>query len=41
MYFLRGDLSEITGVNATSIYLQLPEGVEVNSDLGKLSTGIV
>ena len=41
MYFLRGDLSEITGVNATSIYLQLPERVEVNSDLGKLSTGIV
>ena len=33
MYFLRGDLSEITGVNATSIYLQLPEG--------ELSTGIV
>jgi len=41
MYFLRGDLSEITGVNATSIYLQLPEGVEVNSDLGEFSTGIV
>jgi putative ABC transport system permease protein len=41
MYFLRGDLSEITGVNATSIYLQLPEGVEVSSDLGELSTGIV
>ena len=41
MYFLRGDLSEILGVNATSIYLQLPEGVEVNSDLGKASTGIV
>ena len=41
MYFLRGDLSEILGVNATSIYLQLPEGVEVNSDLGEASTGIV
>ena len=41
MYFLRGDLTEITGVNATSIYLQLPEGVEVNSDLGEFSTGIV
>ena len=32
MYFLRGDLSEILGVNATSIYIQLPEGVEINSD---------
>ena len=41
MYFLRGDLSEILGVNATSIYIQLPEGVEINSDLGKFSTGIV
>ena len=41
MYFLREDLSEITGVNATSIYLQLPEGVVVNSDLGEFSTGIV
>ena len=41
MYFLRADLSEIIGVNVTSIYLQLPEGVEVNSDLGELSAGIV
>ena len=41
MYFLREDLSEILGVNATSIYIQLPEGVEINSDLGKFSTGIV
>jgi ABC-type antimicrobial peptide transport system permease subunit len=41
MYFLRGDLSEITGVNATSIYLDLPEGVEVNAELGEVSVGIV
>ena len=41
MYFLRGDLSEILGVNATSIYLQLPEGIEVDSALGEVSTGVV
>ena len=27
MYFLCGDLCEILGVNVTSIYLQLPDGV--------------
>ena len=41
MYFVRGDLSEILGVNATSIYLELPEGVEVDSALGEVSTGVV
>ena len=41
MYFIRGDLSEILGVNATSIYLEFPEGVEVDSALGEASTGVV
>jgi len=41
MYFLREDLSGILGVNATSIYLDLPEGVEVDSALGEASMGIV
>ncbi|HII51028.1 MAG TPA: ABC transporter permease [Candidatus Poseidoniaceae archaeon] len=41
MYFLRSDLSQITGVNATSVYLSLPEGVEVNTELGEISVGIV
>ena len=41
MYFVRGDLSEILGVNSTSIYLELPEGVEVDSALGEVSTGVV
>ena len=41
MYFLRGDLSEIIGVNATSMYLELPEGVEVDSALGEVSTGVI
>ena len=41
MYFLRSDLSDIVGVNATSVYLDLPDGVEVDNELGELSAGIV
>jgi len=41
MYFLREDLSGILGVNATSVYLDLPQGVEVDSALGEASMGIV
>jgi putative ABC transport system permease protein len=41
MYFLRDDLSGILGVNATSVYLELPGGVEVDSALGEVSMGIV
>jgi len=41
MYFLREDLSGILGVNATSVYLELPEGVDVDSALGEASMGIV
>ena len=41
MYFLRSDLSNITGINATSVYLSLPEGVEVNTELGEISVGVV
>ena len=41
MYFLRGDLSQIIGINATSVYLDLPDGVEVNTELGEISVGIV
>jgi putative ABC transport system permease protein len=41
MYFVRDDLSGILGVNATSIYLDLPSGVEVDSALGEVSAGIV
>ena len=41
MYFRREDLSEILGVNATSVYLELPQGVEVDSALGEASMGIV
>jgi putative ABC transport system permease protein len=41
MYFVRDDLSDILGVNATSIYLDLPEGVDIDSALGEASTGII
>jgi len=41
MYFLRSDLSDVLGVNATSIYLDLPPGVEVDNELGELSAGII
>ena len=40
MYFLRSDLSEIVGVNMTSFYLQLPDGVEVDTSLGEASAGV-
>ena len=41
MYFIRDDLSVITGTNATSVYLQLPDGVEIDSELGGMSVGII
>ena len=39
MYFIRSDLSQITGINATSVYLQLPDGVEVTTELAEISAG--
>ncbi|MED5302906.1 MAG: FtsX-like permease family protein, partial [Candidatus Thermoplasmatota archaeon] len=41
MYFLRADLGDALGVNATSIYLTLPDGVEVDSSLAEISAGVV
>ncbi|MCH1422258.1 MAG: ABC transporter permease, partial [Candidatus Poseidoniaceae archaeon] len=41
MYFLREDLSGLLGVNATSVYLEFPIGVEVDSELGEVSAGVV
>ena len=41
VYFDLGDLSSIMGVNATSVYLQLPDGVVIDSQLGQISTGVV
>jgi putative ABC transport system permease protein len=31
MFFLQSDLASISDLNATSVYLQIPEGVDVNS----------
>lgn len=41
MYFLRDDLTKVTGINATSVYLSFPEGVGVDTSLGEISVGIV
>ena len=41
MYFLRSDLGHALGVNATSMYLGLPDGVEVDASLAELSMGVV
>lgn len=41
MYFDREDLTQITGVNATSVYIMMPDGVEVDFSLGEISVGIV
>ena len=41
MYFLREDLGQALGVNATSMYLALPEGVEVDASLAEISMGVV
>ena len=41
MYFLRADLGEALGVNATSMYIALPDGVEVDASLAEISMGVV
>jgi putative ABC transport system permease protein len=40
MFFTHTDLSSIIGLNATSVYLELPEGVEIDEGLGNISNGI-
>lgn len=40
VYFHRGDLSPIVGIEATSVLLQLPEGVVVDNELGEISLGV-
>lgn len=41
MYFLRADLGEALGVDATAMYLALPEGVAVDASLAEISMGVV
>ena len=40
MFFFQTDLAEIIGINATAVYLDLPEGIEVNEELGEISSGV-
>ena len=40
MFFLQTDLSSITGIQATAVYLQLPNGVEVDESLANVSATI-
>jgi putative ABC transport system permease protein len=40
VHFHQDDLAEVLGISATSVMLQLPEGTEVDDDLGALSLGI-
>ena len=40
MFFLQADLSSITGIEATAVYLQLPSGVEVDESLANVSATI-
>ncbi len=41
MYFLRADLGQALGVDATSMYLALPEGVAVDASLAEISMGVI
>ncbi|MEL0182007.1 MAG: FtsX-like permease family protein [Candidatus Poseidoniales archaeon] len=41
MYFLRADLGQALGVDATSMYLALPEGVAVDASLAEMSMGVI
>ena len=40
VYFHRSDLSEIVGLEATVVLLQLPDGVEVDDELAEISMGV-
>ncbi|MGB0814355.1 MAG: FtsX-like permease family protein [Poseidonia sp.] len=41
MYFLRADLGQALGVDATSMYIALPEGVAVDASLAEISMGVI
>jgi len=40
MYFHRQDLVPVVGIEATSVLIDLPEGVEVDNELGEISLGV-
>jgi putative ABC transport system permease protein len=41
VHFHRADLAKVVGLEATSVMIELPEGIEIDAALGDLSTGIV
>lgn len=40
MFFLQSDLANVIGINATSVYLNLPANTQVDESLGEISNGI-
>jgi hypothetical protein len=40
IYFHRQDLVPVVGIEATSVLLDLPEGVKVDNELGEISLGV-
>ena len=40
IYFHRSDLSDAIGLEATTVFLSLPEGVELDQQIGEMSIGI-
>ena len=40
IYFYRSDLSDAIGLEATSVLLTLPEGIELDEEIGEMSVGI-
>ena len=40
IYFYRSDLSDAIGLEATSVLLTLPEGIELDDEIGEMSVGI-
>ena len=40
IYFHRSDLSDAIGLEATSVLLTLPEGIELDDEIGEMSVGI-
>ena len=41
LYFHRADLTTVVGLEATTVLIQLPNGVELDDDIGGMSIGIV
>ncbi len=40
IFFLQSDLANVIGINATSVYLNLPSDVQIDENLGEMSSGI-